>query len=83
MSKKNKIKIKWQADDGYVGGARPQTLHLDPDDFIDCENIEEGMDLVSREVQNDFAQKVSPSYDDEAVRKQIEAMLADRKEEGQ
>jgi len=56
------IKVRWQASDGYAGGARPQTFTLDLDEMAEnCETEDEALYYLEREVQDDFENKVSAS----------------------
>lgn len=71
----NKLKITWQAEDGYVGGGRPHSFNMDADDFDGCETIKEAMALVYEAVEADFQDKVCPNFDAIAIQKQVEELL--------
>lgn len=53
------MKVKWQVDDGYVSGSRPQTTNVDDDELAECETEEERQDLINDSIQNDFEQCIS------------------------
>lgn len=59
----NKIKFTYQASDGYVGGSRPQTCSVMEDEILECECVEDAVQLVEDAIQDDFLQKVSADYD--------------------
>lgn len=54
------VVIKWEVEDGYVGGARPQETEIDIDDFIhdDEDDLEQILDDV---VGDDFETKITYS----------------------
>ena len=52
-----KVKVTWEIDDGYAGGARPQHTNLDEDDFYGCEIEEDFMEVIEEAVQADYEQK--------------------------
>ena len=53
------MKVKWQVDDGYVSGSRPQTTKIDDDELAECETEEERKELINDYIQNDFEQRIS------------------------
>lgn len=59
-----KIKVKWQASDGYVGGSRPQSFKVDPEDYKGM-TASEIRDAIYEVAQEDFEQKVSWELDDQ------------------
>lgn len=65
MSKPHRF--TWQCEDGYAGGSRPQTLEISPDEIEDDMSDVEILSLLEDSVQDDFSNKVSPSWkqDDE------------------
>jgi t-SNARE complex subunit (syntaxin) len=58
------IEVRWQAEDGYCGGGRPQTTVIDIEDFSSDMTDEEVMDVIYERVEEDFRQTVSPGVDD-------------------
>lgn len=64
------MKITWQVEDGYAGGARPQYFELDPTDYEgwDLEDIETDLeDQISAE----FTQKINWSADVKGMAEKI------------
>jgi non-homologous end joining protein Ku len=55
--------IKWEVDDGYIGKSRPQFVEIDDDELAECDTEEEERVLIDEYVQEDFAQKVSFSWE--------------------
>jgi hypothetical protein len=59
MSKK--FTVKWEAEDGYTGGSRPQIFHLSVFDFGDVSEMTDAQieNLLDEAIQDDFDQKVT------------------------
>ena len=57
------MKARWEVQDGYVGKSRPQTTEIDDGDLGDCETEAEAEELILAEVDDDFAQKITPGID--------------------
>ena len=55
----SQIKIRWQVEDGYAGGARPQHATITDDDLSDCDSELEVRELVGGAVESDFENKVA------------------------
>lgn len=63
----NKIKVRWEADDGYVGGSRPHMFTIDLDEMAqDCETEQEAEDYLNTEIQSEFENRVSWSCRNES-----------------
>ena len=61
----NKLRILWEAQDGYAGGSAPQRFVLDLDEMVeDCFDEKEAREYLEREIQSDFENKVSWSCAD-------------------
>lgn len=76
------MEIMWEVSDGYVGGSRPQYTEIDDGDILECDSVDEAMDMVQEYLQEDFEQNISWSMDDfEEVKKQVKKMFEDAKEE--
>ena len=62
MGERNSIKIEWKTEDGYVGGARPQSFNVRVSDF---EGMSEGEieTALGEQVQEAFAERVSWACD--------------------
>lgn len=71
------MRITWEVDDGYMGGARPQRLDLDTEDFEDCETVGECMELIYEELDKELAQ-IGYSFDEDEVKRSIQEMIAER-----
>lgn len=62
-----KLKIKWEAEDGYCGKSRPQTLIIETQDYLEDDHHYEEMTedekqkLIDERVYEDFQQKVTYS----------------------
>lgn len=74
--------ITWEANDGYVTGARPQGTRLYGSDLQDCDTEEEVRGLIGDSIQEDFGQVVSPSWRPEDEDKIVEAWKAWKSEHG-
>lgn len=56
----DKIKVRWEADDGYCGGSRPQSFTLDLADMAEsCETEDAAMQYLWAEVDQALRDKVS------------------------
>lgn len=54
----NRFEVKWEIDDGYVGGSRPQSVWIDPMDIEGCETEEDAEKVIQELIQFDFEQTV-------------------------
>jgi hypothetical protein len=54
-----KHRLTWEAEDGYVGGSRPQHLTVRTDDFDESQTLAEIKSQLEADIQQDFEQKVS------------------------
>ena len=52
------IKVRWQVEDGYAGGARPQSTTLNLEDFEGCSD-EQIVEMIEQCIQDDFEQSIS------------------------
>ncbi len=57
------VKVKWQASDGYVGGARPQVTIIDASDYIGLSRLE-AEKMFDEDMENAFREKVCWYCDD-------------------
>ena len=55
------MKVRWQVDDGYVGG-RPQSTEIDDDELEEYETEEDKQWFIDQCVQEDFEQKITWCY---------------------
>lgn len=56
----DKIKVRWEADDGYCGGSRPQSFSLDIADMAEsCETEDEALQYLWEEVDQELRNKVT------------------------
>lgn len=74
------MKITWEADDGYAGGAAPQSLKIPDSDILDCETVDEAMEMIEQAINDDFANKVSWTCDLPKVRVEVAALLRSKSE---
>lgn len=76
------IKVRWEVDDGYCGGSRPQTFTVDPSDFEDDMDEREIGDRLAEIVQDEFLQRISWFIKNESeVIEAVKAALAARENE--
>lgn len=69
------MKITWEADDGYAGGAAPHTTNVDDSYIRECETVEEAVDLIEETIREDFRSSIFPIYDIEDITTQVKKML--------
>jgi hypothetical protein len=74
----SKTTFTYGVSDGYAGGSAPQHVSIYHDDIIDCETEDEAYDIVADIFQDDFLQKVSPSWNEEEVREMIRKIRAEK-----
>ncbi len=53
------MKVTWEVEDGYTGGARPQTTEIPDDEIASCDSLEDAMEMVHDYIQEDFENQVS------------------------
>lgn len=53
----DKIKIEWEAEDGYAGGSRPHTITLTLHELADCRTQEELEEYVDESVNDAFRER--------------------------
>jgi hypothetical protein len=75
------MKVTWQAEDGYCGGARPHTTKIDDEDIAACETVEVAMGLVEDCITEDFANTVSPGWDYKKALAEVKAIIVKAKAE--
>lgn len=51
--------VRWQVDDGYAGGERPQSTEIDDEDLANLETDTEREDFIHDSIQEDFENKIS------------------------
>jgi hypothetical protein len=75
-----RIKVKWQADDGYVGKDRPQVTTIDPADFVGLDAIQ-AEKLFTELMEDAFRERVTWECDDpEGTLAEIIAAAAELKD---
>lgn len=72
----NKIYVRWEASDGYLGGARPQSTGINPNHFDPDDTDEAIGDAIRDAVDDDFRQTVTLSLNDDEVEKAVAAIRA-------
>ena len=75
---KGDITFTWEVDDGYAGPSRPQRSEVPKDDILDCDSVDEAMEIVMDCIKSDFDSRISPSYSEAQFRKQIEEVFAEK-----
>lgn len=68
------MRIKWEVNDGYMGGSRPQHLELDDQDILECQDVEEAMQLVDGAIDEALLQ-MGGAYDGDDVRARVAELL--------
>ena len=53
------IKVRWEVDDGYAGGSRPQMCAVELDDFQHCDDESAVRDQLSEIIQDEFTNRIS------------------------
>jgi hypothetical protein len=75
----NKFTAKWQVDDGYAGGARPQSTGISEDDILDCESIDDAMTEIENIIREDFLNRISWGFSNyDRVKAWAEQVLANK-----
>lgn len=75
---KGDLTFHWEVDDGYCGGAAPQHTVVSKQDILDCDTIDEAINLVETEIESDFRNHANPTYDTAKFRKQIQAIWTEK-----
>lgn len=77
------FEIRWEAEDGYCGGSRPQHFEMDLEDFDYDMDLNAIQKQIEDCIQEDFMQKITWSSDNyQEVAVEIKAALdAKRKTE--
>ena len=57
------MKITYQIEDGYVGGARPQIVEIDEVEIENCETMDEVEELIYDYCEEDARQRMYVSVD--------------------
>lgn len=58
------MKVRWEINDGYMGGSRPHETEVDDDDLAECETEQEKENLIEEYVHEDFLRTVTWSIID-------------------
>ena len=74
------IEITYEIEDGYVGGARPQHMAIDPEDFRDLPD-DEIRTALEDIIHEDMLQRVNESYEESEIVEQIKTALAESPED--
>lgn len=59
------IKVRWEIEDGYVGGARPHYTRVSAEDFQHCETEDQVRDALDEIIEDDFRAKIGFSVRNE------------------
>lgn len=64
----NKIKVRWEIEDGYMGGSRPQSFSIDLGEMVDsCQDEDEARRYLEEELDSALQERVSwvcPNFDE-------------------
>lgn len=76
------LRIRWQVEDGYVSGDRPQSTVVHLKDLMDdCQTEDDVREAVNEYVQEDFEQKVSPGIAPNSIEAAITAWREAKQEQ--
>lgn len=53
------MKVRWEVEDGYVGGARPQYTEVPDEELNECVTGDEREELIQDYVSEDFARNIT------------------------
>jgi len=53
------MEIRYEVDDGYCGGSRPQIVDVDDDELSQCETTQQKKEYIEKEVQEHFEQTIT------------------------
>lgn len=59
----SKVKVRWQASDGYVGGSRPQVAIIDVSDYVGLSRFE-AENMFDSDMEAAFRDQVQWDCDD-------------------
>jgi hypothetical protein len=71
MTKTNKVEFRWDVSDGFAGGARPHYSHIPDCELLNCDTVECAIQVVEDWISADYAEKVSVSYNLDAIKKKV------------
>jgi hypothetical protein len=61
------MEVSWVVEDGYAGGARPQSTHVPDEELEECETVEEKKKLIEEYVQTDYESTISWAITDYGI----------------
>lgn len=68
------VEVHWGIEDGYVSGGRSHSTVIPVEDLVNsCDTEEEVSGVLCELIQEDFEQKVMPSWEESETTKVIEA----------
>ena len=79
MSKK--IDIRWNVEDGYAGGSRPQYTRFNLWDFDGLETEHQVREYIEDVIFDDFRQRISFYTNESSVEDAVEEIMAYLKEQ--
>ena len=41
------MEIRWEVDDGYVGGSAPQHTEVDDEEIMECGTVQDAISLIN------------------------------------
>jgi hypothetical protein len=74
------MKVRWEIDDGYVGGDRPQCTEI-PNEDLEGLDEEQQLAVVEQYIQEDFEHKASPCWDYNRVQELLAELRSKTEEE--
>lgn len=76
-----KIKLVWEADDGYCGQARPHHMEISLEDFEYCDTEDEVEELLISMLNDDFKERVIPVIQGDGLDKVLKLWKENRAKE--
>jgi len=72
------MKIRWNVEDGYITGPRPNFSEIDDEELEYCNDIDDAMNMIMDWIDEDFRDSISWSFDYEKVKKEVEEKFGNK-----
>ena len=70
--------FQWEVRDGYFGKSRPQYTEVDESELLECDTIDEALQVIEDAIRSDFENSVAPEWDEEYFKRQLEELFVDK-----
>lgn len=70
--------FQWEVRDGYGGKSRPQYTTVDDSELLECDTIDEALQVIEDAIRDDFDQSIAPDWNEEDFRKQMKKLFVDK-----